>query len=528
MRAEGLDYPGAVEFLARSAGVPLEERQSGGGNRPTVRRERVLDCNREAARLFHAALQSPSGAQARAYLTEQRRLTEKTIRRFGIGYAPDSWDFLHRRLTAKGYTDEELKAAFLCGISQKGHPYDVFRNRVIFPIFDLNGEVVAFAGRRLNENDERKYVNTSDTPAFKKSKVIFGMNFAKRSEAGSLIVCEGPVDAIALQQAGFDNAVATQGTAITADQVRTMSRFVKTVYLAYDIDKAGRNATMKAIQLFTQVGVAAKVIDLGAEAKDPDEYIKKFGAEAFRRRLDASAGQVDFRIDEILGRYSLSLPDEKLRAVDELTTLAAGIYSKSEREVYLARMSEKTGVSAAALSMDAARKAKKAEEKQKAEQRRRTVNEALGYGDRVNRDRLTYATGALLEERLLACMLSNPALAAEACETLSEDDFLTAFGKKVFAAFAEEFAEGTEVVLSKDGLLEPEEISALARLMAKHDKLLSVMPDDAAALVRALKEERLRVEFNERIDENPQEALEEYIRLKRQKKTRPGDGGGEE
>ena len=191
-------------------------------------------------------------------------------------------------------------------------------------------------------------------------------------------------------------------------------------------------------------------------------------------------------------------------------------------------MSERTGVSAAALSMDAARKAKKAEEKQKAEQRRRTVNEALGYGDRVNRDRLTYATGALLEERLLACMLSNPALAAEACETLSEDDFLTAFGKKVFAAFAEEFAEGTEVVLSKDGLLEPEEISALARLMAKHDKLLSVMPDDAAALVRALKEERLRVEFNERIDENPQEALEEYIRLKRQKKTRPGDGGGEE
>ena len=527
MRAEGLDYPGAVEFLARSAGVPLEERQSGGGNRPTVRRERVLDCNREAARLFHAALQSPSGAQARAYLTEQRRLTEKTIRRFGIGYAPDSWDFLHSRLTAKGYTDEELKAAFLCGISQKGHPYDVFRNRVIFPIFDLNGEVVAFAGRRLNENDERKYVNTSDTPAFKKSKVIFGMNFAKRSEAGSLIVCEGPVDAIALQQAGFDNAVATQGTAITADQVRTMSRFVKTVYLAYDIDKAGRNATMKAIQLFTQVGVAAKVIDLGTEAKDPDEYIKKFGADAFRRRLDASAGQVDFRIDEILGRYSLSLPDEKLRAVDELTTLAAGIYSKSEREVYLARMSEKTGVSAAALSMDAARKAKKAEEKQKAEQRRRTVNEALGYGDRVNRDRLTYATGALLEERLLACMLSDPALAAEACETLSEDDFLTAFGKKVFAAFAEEFAEGTEVVLSKDGLLEPEEISALARLMAKRDRLLPVMPDDAAALVRALKEERLRVEFNERIDANPQEALEEYIRLKRQKKTRPGDGGGE-
>lgn len=172
--------------------------------------------------------------------------------------------------------------------------------------------------------------------------------------------------------------------------------------------------------------------------------------------------------------------------------------------------------------MDAARKAKKAEEKQKAEQRRRTVNEALGYGDRVN------PRPAYLRHRRAAggtaaglYALQPPALAAEACETLSEDDFLTAFGKKVFAAFAEEFAEGTEVVLSKDGLLEPEEISALARLMAKHDKLLSVMPDDAAALVRALKEERLRVEFNERIDENPQEALEEYIRLKRQKKTQP-------
>lgn len=524
MRAEGLDYPGAVEFLARSAGVPLEERHDDSG-RPTVKRERVLDCNREAARLFYAALQSPSGAQARAYLTEQRRLTEQTIRRFGIGYAPDSWDFLHSRLTAKGYTDEELKAAFLCGISQKGHPYDVFRNRVIFPIFDLNGEVVAFAGRRLNEKDERKYVNTSDTPAFKKSKVIFGMNFAKRSEAGSLIVCEGPIDAIALQQAGFDNAVATQGTAITAEQVRTMSRFVKTVYLAYDIDKAGRNATMKAINLFTQVGVSAKVIDLGTEVKDPDEYIKKFGADAFRRRLDASAGQVDFRIDEILNRYSLSIPDEKLHAIDELTTLAAGIYSKSEREVYIARMAEKTGISAAALSEDAAKKAKKAEEKQKAERRRQTVNATLGYGDRINRDRLTYATGALLEERLLACMLSNPALAAEACKSLSEDDFLTAFGRKVFTTFAEEFSDGTEVVLSKDGALTPEEISALARLMAKHDRLLSVMPDDVGSLVGALKTERQRIAFNERMEENPQDALEEYIRLKRQKKTRPGDGG---
>ena len=410
----------------------------------------------------------------------------------------------------------------------EGHPYDVFRNRVIFPIFDLNGEVVAFAGRRLNENDEREYVNTSDTPALREeSKVIFGMNFAKRSEAGSLIVCEGPVDAIALQHTGFDNAVATQGTAITADQVLMMSRFVKTVYLAYDIDKAGeRELLMKAIHLFTQVGVAAKVIDLGTEAKDPDEYIKKFGAEAFRCGLDASAGQVDFRIDEILGCYSLSLPDEAARRRRAHHAGRGHILQKRARGLSRADVGNRR-VRRRAVDGRSARP-KKAEEKQKAEQRRRTVNEALGYGDRVNRDRLTYATGALLEERLLACMLSNPALAAEACETLSEDDFLTAFGKKVFAAYAEEFAEGTEVVLSKDGLLEPEEISALARLMAKHDKLLSVMPDDAAALVRALKEERLRVEFNERIDENPQEALEEYIRLKRQKKTRPGDGGGEE
>ena len=210
---------------------------------------------------------------------------------------------------------------------------------------------------------------------------------------------------------------------------------------------------------------------------------------------------------------------------DELTTLAADIYSKSEREVYIARMAEKTGISAAALSEDAAKKAKKAEEKQKAERRRQTVNATLGYGDRINRDRLTYATGALLEERLLACMLSNPALAAEACKSLSEDDFLTAFGRKVFTTFAEEFSDGTEVVLSKDGALTPEEISALARLMAKHDRLLSVMPDDVGSLVGALKTERQRIAFNERREENPQDALEEYIRLKRQKKTRPGDGG---
>ncbi|MBP5658159.1 MAG: DNA primase, partial [Clostridia bacterium] len=207
MQTEGLDYPAAIEALANRAGIPVEEDSSRPGER-SVKKQRVIEATREAGRFFYAKLNSAEGAAAREYL-KRREISDLTIKRFGIGYAPDAGFELTRYLRGKGFTEEELKASFLSGVSKKGNLYDIFRNRIMFPVFDLAGNPVAFSARRLNEADERKYVNTSDTPAFKKSKILFGLNIAKSTSDGTLILCEGAVDAIALHQAGFDNACAT-------------------------------------------------------------------------------------------------------------------------------------------------------------------------------------------------------------------------------------------------------------------------------------------------------------------------------
>ena len=340
MRAENLDYREAVEYLAKLSGVPIEEEQDGRVEKSTVNRERIYAVTKAAARFFVSALNSPEGEKARQYLIEKRKFTPATLRRFGIGYAPDSWDALTKKLLADGFTVDEMKTAFLCSISKKGNPFDIFRNRIMFPIFDITGEVVAFSGRRLNENDERKYVNTSDTPIFKKSRVLFGLNIAKNTEDGTLILCEGSPDAIAMHQAGFGNAIATLGTAITAEHARIIARYAKTVYLAYDIDKAGRKATMKGIDLLNQVGVSTKIIDLGKNEKDPDEFIKAHGAEAFKLKLKGSSGQVDYKIDEILSRYDLSIPDQKLHAADEMTTFLSTLFPEVQRDVSAGRAAE--------------------------------------------------------------------------------------------------------------------------------------------------------------------------------------------
>ncbi|MBP5231644.1 MAG: DNA primase, partial [Clostridia bacterium] len=353
---EGLEYADAVERLAKDAGIPMEEDESRGEREPSVRRDRLFELNREAARFFRDALNSPTGAEARAYL-EKRRFETATIRRFGLGYAPDSWDALTGYLTGKGFTEQELRTAFLCGVSKKtGRLFDMFRNRIMFPVFDLNGEVAAFSGRRLNEADERKYINTSDTPVFKKSRILFGMQVAKKHAEKGIILCEGAPDCIAMHQAGFDNAAATLGTAITGEHARMLSRFTKQVYLAYDIDAAGRSATLRGIQLLEQVGISTRIVQLGnGDSKDPDEFIKNHGADAFRAKLTGSQGQVDYRIEEILSRYHLSNPDEKLRCGTELVAFIGRIENRLERDVYAARAAEKLGVSADSMKAEAER-----------------------------------------------------------------------------------------------------------------------------------------------------------------------------
>ncbi len=520
MQTEGLDYPSAVESLASRAGIPMEQNNSYGvqNEKSAVSKKRIIEATKEAGKFFYKCLNSPSGIKAREYL-EKRKISSQTIKRFGIGYAPDSWDSLTKHLKSLGFSDEETKAAFLTGTSKNGNQYDMFRNRIMFPVFDITGDCVAFSGRRLNEQDERKYINTSDTPAFKKSRVLFGLNIAKQQNDGFLIMCEGAVDAIALQQAGFSNAVATLGTAITSEHARIIARFVKTVFLAYDIDKAGRSATDKAIRLLAEVGVDTKIIDLGKDAKDPDEFIKAYGAEAFRRKLKGSSGQIDYSIDQILTKHNTDNPDEKLRAATELYEFVAKIYDRTEREIYKMSISKKLGISSKVVSDEVEYRVKR-NERQVA---KKVVNDALklseGFGDKANKDKIRFSSTAMLEEKLLGIFLNRPELAKEIAPSVDEELFATEFDKKVFLLFKDEFLNGSEVTLSKDGALSPEELGAVSRMMARRDKSSGNTKEELLSVISALKQEAKKRNADKKISEDPLGGLSDYINSLRKNKS---------
>ncbi|MBQ3080974.1 MAG: DNA primase [Clostridia bacterium] len=523
MGLEGLGYRDAVEYLANRAGIPMEDE---GEARPRdeVRRDRVIAATTEAARFFYTALVSPQGASAREYL-EKRGLDSLTVRRFGIGYAPDSWDSLARHLTSKGFTPKELEAAFLCRTGKNGKLYDIFRNRIAFPLIDPSGAVLGFSARRLNEADERKYVNTSDTPAFKKSKFVFGLNIAKNSQEGSLIMCEGCMDAVALHQAGFSNAVATLGTAITSEQARLIARSASTVYLCYDSDNAGKSATLKGIRLLGEVGVNSRILNLG-EVKDPDEYIKKYGASAFKRVLADSSGQIDYRLKEIAANFNLSIPEEKLRAFDRMCEYAGSRQGRAEREICAARISELTGVSFTAAAEGVERKAHLASRKTVKEQETKGIQEALGFGDKVNRDRVRLPAATMIEERVLGILLVRPELYSTVSATLTEDSFLTDFNRKVFALFREDLEAGREITLSKGGALTPEELSRVAGMQAARLSVQDNSADSLAAYIKSLEREKMKADYDADISARGVAALEEYIaKLKKDKKSEDGNNG---
>ena len=282
MQAENLDYVGAVESLAKRTGVSLpaaDERADQKG----LTRKRTYEMNLAAARFFRECLFDPTiGREGMAYLRDKRGLSPAVIKHFGLGYAPNEFGALINTLRRQGFTDEEMKQGFLCGISQKtGRPYDYFRNRVMFPIIDVTGNIVGFGGRAMDDQTKPKYLNSSDTPGFEKKRNLFALNFAKNHAAEQLILCEGYMDVIALHAAGFEQAVASLGTALTSNQARMMAKYTKQVVICYDSDAAGQRAALRAMQLLGEAGLDVRVLKM-AGAKDPDEYICKFGADAFQ------------------------------------------------------------------------------------------------------------------------------------------------------------------------------------------------------------------------------------------------------
>lgn len=486
---ENLEYVPALEFLAKRVGItiPADATRRGVG----FDRARMLSMNKEAARFFRECLfDQKLGAAARAYF-EKRALSTATIKHFGLGYSPDGFSALTNHLHDLGYTDAEMTAGFLCGRSKKtGAPFDYFRNRIMFPIIDVSGNVIAFGGRVMDDSMP-KYLNSSDTPVFKKSRNLFALNFARASCAEEMILCEGYMDVIAMHAAGFTNAVATLGTALTPEQARIMARYTKRVLISYDSDAAGQKAANRAIGILGEVGLDVRVLRIEG-AKDPDEFIKKYGADKFRLQLSGSFSKFDFNMDGILSRHNIAIPDEKIKACAELTDLAAGIYSSAEREVYIAAAAKKLDISAESIRADVERKLRKKRSEYKREQAQKIVRQSAGYGDRVNPDFAKNVAAAKAEEAVLGMLLLFPEhrKAVRTGEVaLTAADFFTEFGRRVFEAIEENDRDGSFAPSVLGQIFTPEEEGRITRMQlsrsALSDNGAAVFAENAAALRRS-------------------------------------------
>ena len=482
MKNENLDYPSAVEVLAARAGIQIvkeQEKNTGG-----LTRKRVHDMNRDAAKFFHKCLLDPIGAEGLRYLTEKRGLSMALIKHFGLGFAPGSFNMLTDYMHKRGYTDQELAQGFLCGISQKnGRAYDYFRNRVMFPIIDTAGNVIAFGGRVMDDS-KPKYLNSSDTPAFQKRKNLFALNFAKNHCADRLILCEGYMDVISLHAYGFENAVATLGTAITPEQARLMTKYTKQVVICYDADEAGQRAALKAMEVLGQVGMDVRVLHV-TDAKDPDEFLRKFGDARFRRLVEGSRTEFSYKSEKIFAKYSMDLPEERIKASEELCALIAQSPSKVEREIYVSMVADKLGISPESMKNDVERAISKRIRAMKQKQSKEAGLAAKGYGDRINPDTAKNVQAVAAEEAILGLLMLYPEhrkMITAGVLALSEDDFFSALGKRAFARIMQmEREEGGFVYSLMGEDFTPDEMGRLQSMLQRRRALA----ENGTAVLRA-------------------------------------------
>ncbi len=485
MKMQNVDYITAVEYLASRAGLQMPEDDLFPKEKK-VNRERFFEMNKAAARFFHSSLMAPENKDALSYITN-RGLTVTTLKRFGIGYADTSWDSLTGHLMAQGYTKQELTDGFLSGVSQKsGRLFDMFRGRIIFPIFDLSGNVIAFGGRIIGDG-KPKYLNSSDTPVFKKSRNLYALEHAKNNTTSSIILCEGYMDVVALQQAGFNNAVATLGTAITPEQARIMSRYASTVYISYDSDEAGQRAAKKAIDLLSQVGINVKVIRV-ENAKDPDEYVKKFGKGAFEKLLQRSGGHIDYTLENIEAKYSMAIPEEKLRYVQECCDMLAGVYSAVEREIYIQKICEKSGMTPDVIRNEVDKKQRRNRRAAEKERIKTDIQKEIGWQDRVIADSSKNLATVKKEENLLGILLMRPEYLKDPKLTsvISEKIFRCEFTRKVYLRLFENKDTSPFDVSVLGEHFAPDEMGRIMKFILSREKLSNNSIEVALELAETL------------------------------------------
>ncbi len=473
MEIEGLSYPDAVRALAKRAGMAVpEDEQYQSRYR---QQERLWALTKEAARFFHAQLYAPVGKAALEYALG-RGMSKAILTTFGVGYAPDSWDSMVKAMRAKGYTDQELIDSGLVTQSRKNNNlFDRFRDRLMFPIIDVRGNVIGFGGRTLkNDKDTAKYLNSPETLIFNKRKNLFGLNLAKKSKANSLILVEGNIDVVALHQYGFDNAVASLGTSLTEEQAALMTRYAEQVILLYDGDQAGQNATQRAIPILEKAGLQVKVLKM-RDAKDPDEFLKKFGPDKFKLLLEESANRVEYQLNTIRRKYDLREDDQKIRYVQESAELICTLDSSVKREVYSGRVAEAAGISMDAMKLEVNKAFKRRIAREKKKQEKIDLAPAKALQPKERSIRYDNMKSAIAEESVLALILREPALLNQVA-ALEPDAFSVALHGRVYGQLLQRYRQGLEVSMSVLSDLTAEEASHIAGIIQRQQ---SVVNEDA-------------------------------------------------
>lgn len=442
---ENLDYIESVKLLAERSGVALP--QDGYDDSMQKLKNTIYDINRDTARFFHSYLMSPDGKWALDYLYG-RGLTLKTIKHFGLGAAPDSWDALIKHLKSKGYRESDMIAANVVGKSQRGSLYDRFRKRVMFPIINIRGNIIAFSGRAMPGEDKQggKYVNTADTPVYKKSANLFGMNFAKNACAERVILVEGNMDVISLHQAGFTNTVAPLGTAFTTEQANLLARYTKEIVLMLDADAAGQKAIKRATELLQNTGLLVRVVVI-PDGKDPDEYIKKNGADRFSALLSGAVSDMEYKLLTAAAGIDLASDDGRLKYLAAAAEIIAEDEDIMARDVYIGKMCEKYGVSRTALTA----KVEEIRRKNRRIKKQKEITDIIRpkfTKDDINPERRSSPKGTAAEETLIAVLLKHPDLYKKAKSELPPEKMITSLNRRIYEIIIEALDSGRSLDIS--------------------------------------------------------------------------------
>ena len=521
MGVENLSFPDAVRQLAQRAGIPVPE--DGADDSMNRLRTRILEINRESGRFFYNALMAPEGKAGLDYF-RGRGLDDRTIRHFGLGYSPDSGFALTNHLRSLGYTPSELQASDMVRLSQKGNLYDRYRGRVMFPIFNVRGNVVAFGGRTLGD-DKPKYINTSDTPVYHKSSGLFALNFAKEAGTRRLILAEGYMDVIALHRAGFTEAIATLGTALTAEQARILRQYAEEVVLCYDSDAAGQTATQRAIPILKNAGLRVRVVVVPGN-KDPDEFFRTSGKDGplrFKQLLEAGDNDTEYKLSRLRTQFDLTTDDGKTRYLNQAVTTVLASLEPMERDVYAGRLAQETDVSRDSILSATAREAAKQSRRRQREQVKAQAPAEVARTAK-NPEAARHLRASQAEESLIAYLFRSPERGGELLRLCPPEQFVTQMDRKLYDLLLEKALRHTGPLsladLSQD--LTADEMSQLTRILS-HRAELTLTFEDARACIRVLEEEQEKTALK---DLSPEEIRERLARKAQQHRARDQKDSG--